>query len=69
MTNTVEKTSLIMSYHFGKDSHDNAKIVTQKFSSVKALSDNAKVKAIGDALAVLIESPHIEVHKEDVISL
>lgn len=65
----LEKSSLIVSYHFGFDSHKNPKIVKQTFSQVKALAEDDKINATGLAIATLLNSANINVYKQELIAL
>lgn len=65
----LERSSLIMSYHFGFDSHKNPKIVKQTFSQIKVLAENDKINATGLAIATLIDSANIDVYKQELLGL
>ncbi|WP_297518776.1 DUF1659 domain-containing protein [uncultured Clostridium sp.] len=70
MTNqNIIKSTLVLQYHFGLDSHGNPAIKKQRFASIKAESPDAQVKAVGDAFASLIATSSITVQKEETIDL
>lgn len=65
----IVKSSLVLKYQFGKDSHGNPKITTQKFSSVKPDSDAQSYLSVGKALSALVSTNTISVNREDFCSL
>ncbi|MGL5068626.1 MAG: DUF1659 domain-containing protein [Sarcina sp.] len=70
MTNqNIIKSSLVLQYHFGQDSHGNPAIKKQKFASIKAESADEQIKLVGDAFATLIATSSISVQKEETIDL
>lgn len=70
MTNqNIIKSSLVLQYQFGVDSHGNPALKRQKFTSIKAESADDKIKSVGDAIAVLIDTSSITVFKEETIDL
>ncbi|MGL4452114.1 MAG: DUF1659 domain-containing protein [Sarcina sp.] len=70
MTNqNIVKSSLVLQYQFGEDSHGNPTLKKQKFTSIKAESADEKIKAVGDALAILVDTSSITIFKEETIDL
>ncbi|MGL4739188.1 MAG: DUF1659 domain-containing protein [Sarcina sp.] len=65
----IVKSSLVLKYQFGMDSHGNPKLTAQKFSSVKPDSDAASYLSVGNALADLVSTSEITVNREDFCSL
>ncbi|MGL5634233.1 MAG: DUF1659 domain-containing protein [Sarcina sp.] len=65
----IVKSSLVLKYQFGMDSHGNPKITAQKFSSVKPDSDAATYLLVGNALAGLVSTTSISVNREDFCSI
>lgn len=70
MTNqNIVKSSLVLQYQFGEDSHENPIVKKQRFSSIKAEASDENIKSVGDALAALIDTSSITVLKEETIDL
>ena len=65
----IIKSSLVLQYHFGQDSHGNPAVKKQRFTSIKAESPDEQVKAVGDAFAALIATSSITVQKEETVDL
>ncbi|MGL4656594.1 MAG: DUF1659 domain-containing protein [Sarcina sp.] len=70
MTNqNIIKSSLVLQYQFGEDSHGNPALKKQKFTSIKAEASDANIKLVGDALSLLVDTSSIAVFKEETIDL
>lgn len=65
----IIRSSLVLQYHHGEDSHENPIVKKQRFSSIKAEASDENIKTVGDALAVLIDTSSISVLKEETIDL
>lgn len=70
MTNqNIVKSSLVLQYQFGVDSHGNPTLKKQRFTSIKAESPDAQIKLVGNALSVLVDTSSITIFKEETIDL
>ena len=65
----IVKSSLILQYQFGEDSHGNPTLKKQRFTSIKTEASDENIKSVGDVLATLIDTSSITVFKEETIDL
>ena len=65
----IVKSSLILQYQFGEDSHGNPTLKKQRFTPIKTEASDENIKSVGDALATLIDTSSITVFKEETIDL